>query len=61
MAALQAPKGCCFNYWWNDEGSAHGVTNLTNPSPDNDANDYLAQSLVAFIESQAAAGPINMP
>jgi hypothetical protein len=45
--------GCCFNYWWEDADSAHGVTNLTNPSPDNDANDYLATALVAFIETQA--------
>ena len=43
--------GCCFNYWWEDADSAHGVTNLTNPSPDNDANDYLATALVAFIET----------
>ena len=47
--------GCCFNYWWEDADSAHGVTNLTNPSPDNDANDYLAAGLVAFIETQAKA------
>jgi len=49
-----APNGCCFNYWWNDENSKHGVTNLTNASPDNDARDYVAQSLIGFIESQAA-------
>lgn len=54
----KAPKGCCFNYWWNDDQAAHGVSNLTNPSPDNDANDYLAHSLVGFIEKQAAA---NLP
>lgn len=49
-----APKGCCFNYWWNDENAEHGVTNLTNASPDNDARDYVAQSLIGFIEAQAA-------
>ena len=48
------PKGCCFNYWWNDPTSAHGVTNLTNFSPDNDANDYLASAFVGFVESRAA-------
>ena len=42
--------GCCFNYWWNDADAPHGVTNLTNPSPDNDANDYLADSFVRFVE-----------
>ena len=47
--------GCCFNYWWNDADSAHGVTNLTNASPDNDANDYLAKSLVHWIESRDGA------
>jgi len=50
----RAPKGCCFNYWWNDEKAEHGVTNLTNASPDNDARDYVAQSLISFIEAQAA-------
>jgi hypothetical protein len=44
--------GCCFNYWWGDDTAAHGVTNLTNASPDNDANDYLARALVDWIESR---------
>jgi arylsulfatase A-like enzyme len=47
--------GCCFNYWWNDETATHGVTNLTKPSPDNDANDYLARALVDWIESRDSA------
>ena len=47
--------GCCFNYWWNDDSSSHGVANLTNFSPDNDANDYLAQSLVDWITRRDGA------
>ena len=54
LCTLQAPKGCCFNYWTEDANTEHGVTNLTNASPDNDANDYVASALVAFIEGQAA-------
>lgn len=53
-----APRGCCFNYWSDDVNAEHGVTNLTRPSPDNDANDYLASALVQFIEHQADK---NMP
>lgn len=47
--------GCCFNYWWNDVDAEHGVTNLTDASPDNDANDYLADSFVRFVEARAGA------
>eukprot|EP00035_Acanthoeca_spectabilis_P022118 m.442104 g.442104 ORF g.442104 m.442104 type:complete len:647 (-) comp18751_c0_seq1:78-2018(-) len=47
--------GCCFNYWWNDVDSDHGVTNLTTPSPDNDARDYLADSFVRFLEARDGA------
>ena len=49
-----APKGCCFNYWWNNQSAEHGVSNLTQASPDNDANDYVASALIGFIEAQAA-------
>ena len=49
-----APKGCCFNYWWNNQSAEHGVSNLTEASPDNDANDYVASALIGFIEAQAA-------
>lgn len=47
--------GCCFNYWWDDKDAQHGVTNLTWPSPDNDANDYLADSFVRFLEARDGA------
>eukprot|EP00038_Savillea_parva_P008746 m.178892 g.178892 ORF g.178892 m.178892 type:complete len:646 (+) comp14648_c0_seq1:135-2072(+) len=47
--------GCCFNYWWNDDSSPHAVTNLTNPSPDNDARDYLADTFVRFLEARDGA------
>jgi arylsulfatase A-like enzyme len=40
---------------WNDDTAAHGVTNLTKPSPDNDANDYLASAFVGFLEQRAAS------
>eukprot|EP00750_Incisomonas_marina_P002570 INCI1244.2.p1 GENE.INCI1244.2~~INCI1244.2.p1 ORF type:complete len:657 (-),score=87.74 INCI1244.2:42-2012(-) len=46
----KAKPGCCFNYWWGDEDAAHGVTNLTNASPDDDAT-YNADSFVRFAES----------
>ena len=42
--------GCCFNYWWNDNNAQHGVTNLTNPTPDDDAT-YNADSFIRFAES----------
>lgn len=45
------PNGCCFNYWWEDPGSPHGVTNLTNPSYDDDAS-YLAESFEIFLDSR---------
>ena len=48
-------SGCCFNYWWESDESAHGVTNLTNPSPDNDANDYLAASFVNWVKVRDGA------
>lgn len=36
--------------WWGDSNAAHGVTNLTNPSPDDDSI-YNADAFVRFIES----------
>lgn len=45
------PKGCCFNYWSEDPTAPHGVTNLTNPSYDDDAS-YLAEAFVGFLESR---------
>jgi len=47
--------GCCFNYWWDDQEATHGVTNLTWASPDNDANGYLADSFVRFLEARDGA------
>lgn len=46
--------GCCFNYWWGDEDAPHGVTNLTEASPDDDAT-YNADSFVRFAEAQGGA------
>ena len=46
--------GCCFNYWTESQDAAHGVTNLTNPSPDDDAT-YLADSFIRFAESRNGA------
>lgn len=45
------PNGCCFNYWWEDSTSDHGVTNLTNPSYDDDSS-YLAEAFLIFLESR---------
>ena len=49
-----AKRGCCFNYWWESDEAEHGVTNLTNPSPDDDAT-YLADSFIRFAESRNGA------
>ena len=49
-----AAPGCCFNYWSNDPSAAHGVTNVTYPTPDDDAA-YNAESFVSFVESLAGA------
>eukprot|EP00729_Bicosta_minor_P010591 gene10591-22055_t len=46
--------GCCFNYWWNDDDADHGITNLTEASPDDDAV-YNADSFIRFAEAQAGA------
>ena len=39
---------------WGDDDAAHGVTNLTNASPDDDAT-YNAQAFVNFVESLGGA------
>lgn len=44
-------NGCCFNYWWGDETAPHGITNLTNPSYDDDSS-YLAEAFIGFLESR---------
>ena len=49
-----AAKGCCFNYWWDDNDANHGIANLTNPSPDDDAL-YNADSFNRFLEAQGGA------
>ena len=46
--------GCCTNYWVRDDNAEHGVTNMTTPSADNGANDYIASAFIAFVESRAA-------
>jgi arylsulfatase A-like enzyme len=42
------PKDCCFNYWWDDPLSPHGVANLTWQTPEDDSV-YLADSLERFL------------
>jgi len=44
--------GCCFNYWWQDDQSPHGVTNLTDPVGVDDSA-YLADSFISFLEARA--------
>ena len=43
----ESPK-CCMNYWWDDASAPHGVTNLTWPSPDDDAS-YLTDAFSRFL------------
>lgn len=50
-AGKSVPNGCCFNYWWEDQSAPHGVTNLTNPSYDDDSS-YLAEAFEIFLESR---------
>jgi arylsulfatase A-like enzyme len=44
-----ALPGCCFNYWWGNSSSAHGVSNFTSPTPDDDST-YNADAFIRFIE-----------
>jgi len=39
---------CCMNYWWDEASAPHGVTNLTWPSPDDDAT-YLSDAFARFL------------
>ena len=39
----KAHDGCCFNYWWEDTAVPHGVSNLSTPSPDDDATVESAE------------------
>jgi len=45
------PNGCCFNYWWENSSSVQGISNLTNPSYDDDAS-YVAESFDIFLDSR---------
>ena len=45
-----AAAGCCFNYWQPDADRAHGVRNLTAPTPEDDAA-FNAAAFVTFLES----------
>jgi arylsulfatase A-like enzyme len=48
------PDGqCCFNYWWDDPLSPHGVTNLTWPTPPDDSL-YLADAFSRFLAERSA-------
>ena len=46
-----AGKDCCFNYWWDDPLSVHGVTNLTWPTPADDSL-YLADAFGRFLKER---------
>ena len=49
-----AAPGCCFNYWVGNASAPHGVSNVTHPTPDDDAA-YNADSFVRFLEAQGGA------
>jgi arylsulfatase A-like enzyme len=47
------PDGqCCFNYWWDDPLSPHGVTNLTVPTPPDDSL-YLADAFTRYLSDRS--------
>ena len=48
--AAGGPDGCCFNYWFEDNRSEHGVGNMTRPSHAIDAVE-VQQSLSAFLKT----------
>ena len=48
--AAGGPDGCCFNYWFEDARSEHGVGNMTRPSHAIDAVE-VQQSLSAFLKT----------
>ena len=45
-----AGNGCCFNYWWDDAQQPHGIMNLSNPVPGNEAELYVADSFGRFLD-----------
>lgn len=48
------PEGkCCFNYWWDDPLSPHGVTNNTLPTPEDDSL-YLADAFTRYLSERSA-------
>lgn len=49
------PGQCCFNYWWDDPLSPHGVTNLTTPTPADDSL-YLADAFERFLKDRSQMG-----
>lgn len=44
-----ASRGCCFNYWWNNESAQHAVSNLSNPIPP-DETLYISDSFDRFLD-----------
>ena len=46
-------NNCCFNYWWDDPMSPHGVTNLTWPTPPDDSL-YLADAFSRYLHERSA-------
>ena len=51
------PDGCCFNYWTEDAGAPHGVTNLTAPSDADDAAYVASAFLDGFLGALAPEEP----
>mmetsp|Transcript_8228 Transcript_8228/g.24390 ORF Transcript_8228/g.24390 Transcript_8228/m.24390 type:complete len:636 (-) Transcript_8228:938-2845(-) len=47
------PHGCCFNYWWRNDSVEHGISNLSNPVPQDDSK-YLADSFTRFVARRDA-------
>jgi arylsulfatase A-like enzyme len=49
------PAGCCFNYWWDNATAApHGVTNLSWPTPYDDA-EYIVDAFDRFLGRRSGA------
>jgi arylsulfatase A-like enzyme len=49
----RSASDCCYNYWWRNDSAQHGVWNLSNPVPADDAS-YLSDSFTRFLERRAA-------
>jgi len=45
------PNGCCFNYWWEDNSTEWGITNLTNPVGEDDSA-YLTSAFLGFLKAR---------